>query len=166
MTGIRMNIAAGLALVAFAAAQPAQAEMRCWDTEHAAAAKVRDLQSRLMVATLRCRAIGIDVLGPYNSFVSENRSTLQAANGVIKAQFAAGLGSEGERAYDSFTTSLANEYGADATTDQICADTADAAVEATEAAGDIGRLLAIADRLGSAPKLPGGACPIRFSSAQ
>ncbi|WP_106511224.1 hypothetical protein [Allosphingosinicella deserti] len=166
MTGLGTKLAAGIGLVAIAMAQPALADAGCWNSEQAAAARVRDLQSRLMVATLRCKAFGIDVLAPYNSFVTVNRETLQAANGVLKAQFAAGFGSEGESAYDRFTTSLANQYGADATTDQICAETADAALEAAEAGGDVTRLLAIAERLGAAPELPGGACPIRFSAAR
>ena len=164
MMGLGTKFAAGVALVALATAQTAQADSGCWNSEQAAAARVRDLQSRLMVATLRCKAFGIDVLAPYNSFVTVNRETLQAANGVLKAQFAAGFGSEGESAYDRFTTSLANQYGADATTDQVCAETADAALEAVEDGGDVTRLLAIAERLGAAPELPGGACPIRFSA--
>jgi hypothetical protein len=166
MTRKGLKAAAAAALIMLAAVEPASAQMACWNTEQAAAARVRDLQSRLMVATLRCRAIGEDVLAPYNAFVTVNRATLQAANGVLKAQFASGFGGDGERAYDSFTTSLANEYGAEATTAEICADTADAALEASEAAGDVGKLLAIAERLGAAPALPGGACPIRFSAAR
>ena len=75
--------ALGLAAVALVQAQPASAAMSCWDQHETAAAKIRDLQSRLMVATLRCRAIGIDVLTAYNDFVRINRSTLQEANGVI-----------------------------------------------------------------------------------
>jgi len=164
MTKMGTNLALALAAGALVLAQPVQAEMGCWSSEQAAAAKLRDLQSRLMVASLRCRAIGIDVLAPYNAFVSVNRTTLQAANGVLKAQFDAGFGSEGQNAYDRFTTALANGYGADATTDRICADTADAALEAGEANGDVRRLITLADRLGPAPKLPGGECPIVFSA--
>ena len=163
MSRIAANYAGMLALATLATAQPAQADMGCWNSQQAAAAKVRDLQSRLMVASLRCRAIGIDVLEPYNAFVSTNRDTLQAANGVLRAQFAAGFGNEGESAYDRFTTALANEYGADSTTAQICADTADAAMEAVEAAGSVQKLLRLAERLGTGPELPGGECPIVFS---
>jgi len=155
--------ALGLAAAALVAAQPAEAAMGCWNGESAAAAKVRDLQSRLMVATLRCRAIGVDLLTDYNQFVRDNRSTLQAANGVIKAQFASGYGPAGETAYDSFTTALANAYGGDATSGEICETTAGAAREAAAAAGDVGKLLAIAERFGPSPDLPGGECPITFS---
>ena len=51
------------AAVMMCVATPAQAAMGCWNQTQVAAAKVRDLQSRLMVATLRCQAMGVDVAG-------------------------------------------------------------------------------------------------------
>src|SRR5688500_10832188 len=87
--------------------QPAHAAMACWNPKQVAAAKVRDLQSRLMVATMRCSAMGIDVLPAYNAFVRTNRTTIQAANGLIKAQFSSGFGVRGQTEYDKFTTALA-----------------------------------------------------------
>jgi hypothetical protein len=146
---------------ALLAAQPAQAAMACWDQQPAAAARVRDLQSRLRVAALRCRAMGVDVLAAYNDFVRRNREALQTANGMIKAQFDSGYGKEGLTYYDQFATGLANRYGGDATDAGICSDTAAAAQEAASAAGDVGKLLALADRFGSSPDLPGGECPAR-----
>ena len=134
----------------------------CTDSE-AAAAKLRDLQSRLMVATMRCRAMGVDVLGPYNDFVRINRDTIQAANGLIKAQFVAGHGQDGMDLYDRFTTALANEYGDDPTDGAVCEETAMVAVEAASAQGDVTTLLALADRMGPTPVLPGGQCPIEFA---
>src|SRR5688500_19616430 len=138
----------GLAAAALVYAQPAAAAMSCWNERETAAAKIRDLQSRLMVATLRCRAIGIDVLTAHNDFVRINRSTLQEANGVIKAQFDRGYGREGQRCYDSFTTAMANQYGADATSGQACQETASVAAEAVAAEGDVARLVELADSFG------------------
>src|SRR5438067_8364656 len=69
--GMRSTIlkgAAGLAAAALLCAAPANAG-GCWRPEGAVAAKVRDLHSRLMVATLRCRAIGADIEGAYGNFV-------------------------------------------------------------------------------------------------
>ena len=151
-------LAASLLLVS-----PAQATMACWGPQQAAAAKLRDLQSKLMVATMRCRAMGFDVLTAYNDFVRLNRSTIQAANGVLKAQFLEGHGAEGETHYDRFTTELANQYGADPTDDAVCEATAGVASEAAAAEGDVMLLLALADRLGPPPSLPGGECPISFA---
>ena len=155
--------ALGLAAAALVHAQPAAA-MSCWGEHETAAAKIRDLQSRLMVATLRCRAIGIDVLTAYNDFVRINRSTLQEANGVIKAQFDRGYGREGQRFYDSFTTAMANQYGADATSGAVCEETAAIAAEAAAAEGDVARLVELADRAGGSPELPGGVCPVTLTA--
>ena len=159
MTRRGLKGALGIAAAAMIYAQPASAAMSCWGERETAAAKIRDLQSRLMVATLRCRAYGVDVLTAYNDFVRINRSTLQQANGVIKAQFDRGYGPEGQRFYDSFTTALANEYGGDATSYAVCEETAAIAAEAALAEGDIGRLVDLADRTGRSPELPGGVCP-------
>ena len=156
--------ALGLAAAALIYAQPASAAMSCWDEHETAAAKIRDLQSRLMVATLRCRAIGIDVLTAYNDFVRINRSTIQQANGVIKAQFDQGYGREGLRHYDSFTTAMANFYGGDATDGAICEQTSAIAAEAALAEGDVARLVDLADRTGRSPELPGGLCPATLTA--
>ncbi len=144
---------------------PADAAMQCWNPTQVAAAKVRDLQSRLMVATLRCQAMGIDVSGAYNRFVGANRATIQGANAVLLAQFRSGYGGEAQVHYDRFATALANIYGADATDHEVCADTGALADEAAAAAGDIGQLVAIEDRYGFSSTLPGGECGISFASA-
>lgn len=155
----------GLALaVSLSIATPAQAVMGCWNQTQVAAAQIRDLQSRLMVASLRCVAMGLDVTPAYNRFVRASRETLQGANGVIMAQFRTGHGSAAQLHYDRFTTALANAYGDGATNEQVCAETAMVADEAASAAGDIRRLVEIADRLGVAPALPGGQCGITFAA--
>jgi hypothetical protein len=146
-------------------AVPAQAAMSCWNDTEVAAARVRDLQSRLMVDALRCRAFGIDILGAYNEFVRSNRGTLQVANSVILAQFSRGFGEAGQSEYDRFTTALANAYGGDATSGERCAESASVAAEAVAADGDIERLVEIEERFGSAPSLPGGQCPLSFDTA-
>ena len=147
-------------------AQPANAALGCWNETQVAAAKVRDLQSRLMVASLRCQAMGVSIVPAYNQFVRANRATIQGANGVIMAQFRAGHGSEAQTQYDRFATALANVYGDDATDPAICGDTAGLAEEAAAAAGDIRQLVAIEDRLGFSSPLPGGQCGVSFASAR
>lgn len=164
MVGLKTKIGLALATT-LAIATPAQAAMSCWNQTQVAAAQVRDLQSRLMVASLRCVAMGVDVTPAYNRFVRATRETLQGANGVIMAQFRAGHGSQAQLHYDRFTTALANAYGAGATTEAICAETAMLADEAAAAGSDIRRLVEIADRLGVAPSLPGGQCGISFAAA-
>jgi len=158
----KFGLAAAAALVV---TSPAQAAMSCWNETQTAAAQVRNLQSRLMVASLRCVAMGHDVTPAYNRFVRASRATIQGANGVIMAQFRAGHGGAAQLHYDRFATMLANAYGADDTTEQVCAETAMIADEAARAAGDARRLVEIADRLGAAPQLPGGRCGLSFAAA-
>jgi len=161
---IRRGLVAGLAIAT--AAQSAQAATACWDQQETAAAKVRDLQSRLMVATLRCKAVGIDISTSYNEFVRANRPIIQAANSVIKAQFVEGVGDAAAQSdYDSFMTALANAYGADATSLESCEGTVRFAEEAIAARGEIESLVALDERMGPTPGLPGGECPISFAFA-
>jgi hypothetical protein len=146
-------------------AEPAHAATDCWNPTQVAAAKIRDLQSRLMVATMRCRAMGIDVLPVYNDFVRTNRTTIQAANTVIKARFTTSFAVRGQFEYDHFTTMLANAYGADATSADICRETEARAREAIAADGDADRLLEIVGSMGPTPYLPGGLCKVDFAQA-
>jgi hypothetical protein len=136
----------------------------CWNETSAAAATIRDLQSRLMVGTLRCNAYGLDITEPYNRFVRSNRVSLQAANAAIKAQLAADGAASAEQRYDSFTTALANQYGAAATSGEVCAELANLALEAAEAAGDQHALVALAERYEARPALPDGRCAVPLAS--
>lgn len=165
MTGqmTRRGLFVGAALM-ICVSTPAQAVLGCWNQTQVAAAKVRDLQSRLMVATLRCSAMGVNVAAAYNRFLAANRTTIQDANGVLLAQFRTGYGGHAQDQYDRFATSLANLYGDDATDRAICADTEQLADEAATAGGNIDRLVAIEDRLGFETPLEGGQCGISFAS--
>lgn len=161
----RTTILAVLALAGVGAAVPAQAA-GCWSMEQVAAAKVRDLQSRMMVATLRCNAMQFDISNEYNAFVEANKATIQGANGVLKAYFNAQYGARGQDEYDRFATALANHYGDAGTDPALCRAARNTAIEAANARGDGFRLLAIEERLGVTMALPGGHCALSFASAQ
>ena len=143
----------------------AQAQAGCWNQTQVAAAKVRDLQSRLMVATLRCSAMGVNVAAAYNRFLAANRETIRGANSVLMNQFQTVHGRQAQVHYDRFTTALANIYGDDATNGSVCAETVVLAEEAAAAQGDIDALVAIEDRLGFVSALPGGQCTVSFAAA-
>ena len=167
MSGQRIGRLGAAAALMLCVSMPAHAVMGCWNPTQVAAAKVRDLQSRLMVATLRCQTTGADVSTAYNRFVRANRETIQGANNVLLAQFRTGFGDrQGDTQYDHFATALASGYGADTTDAATCADAAALADEAAEANGDIGRLVAIEDRFGLSSELPGGQCAVSFASAE
>ena len=141
----------------------AEAAAGCWGSRSEAGAKVRALQSMLMVGTLRCRAFGLDITQPYNLFVVANRTTLQEANAMIKAHLAAEAPALAERRYDSFTTALANRYGDADTSREVCGTLAGLALEASEAGG-FEALAAMAERAEVDPLLPGGRCSAGLSA--
>ena len=157
----RAALVAGAMMMCVPAA--ANAQTGCWNQTQVSAAKVRDLQSRLMVATLRCSAMGVNVAAAYNRFLAANRDTIRGANGVLMGQFQAVHGRQAQLHYDRFTTALANIYGDDATSESVCAETVVLAEEAAEARGDINALTDLADRLGFVAALPGGQCTVSFA---
>ncbi len=145
------------AAAALSAVAPAHAG--CWPVEHASAARVRDLQSFLMVETLRCQAMGFNIASDYNAFVRGNRTAIGAANDRLKAFFVGSAGPVyGQSAYDRFTTSLANAYGAARTNAESCESARSLAAEAALMANSHEGLVMIADRQGLNPALPGGRC--------
>lgn len=158
--GKRISKMTALAVVmAMAGSAPAEAAMSCWDGTAATSVRLKDFQSRLMVATLRCNAMGFDTSAHYNRFMIANKATLNVANSAVQARFQSAYGAKGwQREYDRFNTSLANAYGAGATSRDICRELTDTAREAAAAKGDKTKLIALAERSGSAPSLPGGMC--------
>ena len=143
---------AGLVLAATGAAVPAQAG--CWNTRETSAAQVREMQTMLMVAALRCRAAHIDISADYDGFVIAQKDAITAANLVIKQHFAAQGGNQAD--YDRFATSLANGFGDDATTEATCAEAAMLAHDGSAAAP--AQLQQVANARVFPASLPGGVC--------
>ena len=145
------------ATVAAVVTAPIQAA--CWKADEASAAGVRELQSMLMVAALRCQVAGHPMMDDYNQFVQANRTTIGAMNDRIKAHFIRTFGAiGGQRAYDSFTTSMANGYGAAASSADVCADADSLAREGAGMSGSLEGLQLLAERQGLVAKLPEGLC--------
>jgi hypothetical protein len=145
------------ATVAAVVAAPIQAA--CWKADEASAAGVRELQSMLMVAALRCQVAGHPMMNDYNDFVSSNRAAIGAMNDRIKAHFIRTFGpAGGQRAYDSFTTSMANGYGAASSGAEVCADADSLAREGAGMGGSIEGLKLLAERQGLTARLPEGLC--------
>jgi hypothetical protein len=131
----------------------------CWNADEVSAANVRELQSMLMVAALRCQVAGHPMMDDYNKFVSSNRTAIGAMNDKLKGHFVRAQGPVvGQRGYDSFTTSMANSYGSASSTTEVCASAAAVAREGALMAGSVEGLLLIADRQGVAARLTDGRC--------
>jgi hypothetical protein len=156
MTKGLMAVAAAAAMVAV----PAQAA--CWTVDEASAANIRQFQSMLMVTALRCQAAGEGMMVDYNQFVSSNRQAIVSENDHIRAHFIHAQGAvQGQRAYDSFTTSMANGYGAGEGAPASCRAAADLAREASAMAGSREGLLLLVNRLQLEARMPEGRCDVR-----
>jgi hypothetical protein len=113
----------------------------------------------LMVATLRCQVMHVDVTGDYNVFLNANKATIQKMNDRLKAHFIKAHGPvEGQRHYDGFATSLANAYGARQGNAGVCSGVASLAREAAMMAGSEEGLVLLAQRQGVATAFPEGVC--------
>jgi hypothetical protein len=154
--GTLVSGAAVLALAlsaALTAAAPVMAQEQCWNARTLRAAKVRDLQTLMMVGALQCRTSHPEVLTRYNEVVRTHRAALVAHNDVLKAHFVAGDGvAVGQRAYDRFTTMLANGHAANASGPGFCDAVHGLAAEAGRASpADLERLaetMMVATRVG------------------
>ena len=148
-----------LSAASVAALVTAPMQAACWNADEASAAGVRELQSMLMVAALRCQVAGHPMMNDYNQFVQANRTTIGAMNDRLKAHFIRTFGVVGgQRAYDSFTTSMANGYGAASSGADVCADADSLALEGAGMSGSIEGLKLLAERQGLVAKLPEGLC--------
>jgi len=103
MTSIRILLA-GVAAAGIAAAAPAQAQS-CIRPAEKSAFDVRALQSQLMVAALNCGQED-----QYNQFVTRYRTELGGAYNTINSSFRR---AGGQRALDSYITTLANAQSQD-----------------------------------------------------
>ena len=155
-----MNRGFGAACAALAlAAAPMPATAACWNADETSAATVRELQSVLMVAALRCQAAGKGFMDDYNGFLRANRYTIQQMNDRIKAHFIKAVGpARGLNEYDAFATALANGHGAEGASVEICSGMAALAREAALMAGSAEGLLLLSARQGLVVTVPEGPC--------
>ena len=162
MKGIKRLVLAAAAAVTVCS--PASAA--CWSDSVVEAAYVRDFDTILMVATLRCRTQDAQMGASYNKFVREKRTILVAANDELRAQFSVGRGAKaGLDAFDRFSTSLANSHGAGE--DGVsCAEYRAMVDSAVAAPANRGALLQLAGKAGANPALPQEACTRRVAFAK
>ncbi len=132
----------------------------CWNPAEEDAARIRDMETMLMVSALRCRLTGADFLAEYNGFINASRPALVRVNDTLRQHFA---GEGGLNAYDRYVTSIANRYGA-GTSDMTCGDMSaflDAARAEQGSYEGLSRL-AVAARVN--PVLHGGRCEVKMAT--
>jgi len=156
MSGKTGAVLAALTMLGMTLATPAYAG--CWEGRSVDAAKIRDMQTMLMVGSLRCRMVGTDVLPSYNRFVNNNRGALKQINAQLRDHFG------GDTGYDRFTTSLANSYGSGSKGIKDCDALRDIANKAAAAKGNSQHLLAIADDAGVNPVEKSRQCRVKVAA--
>lgn len=131
----------------------APAQAACWTAEQVSAAKVRDLDTMLMVASLRCRFTNVAVLTSYNAYVTRHRKPLVQVNDILRSHYSsAGDKKAVMNAYDNYVTKIANRYGAGA--DGLNCNDMHSIVQALAAEQpQVDALVAVAERAGVRPYL-------------
>ncbi len=95
-----------------------QASAACWEVEEYEAARMRDLQTVLMVSALKCGHSDKEMPAAYNRWVGRARVALLEGEKKLLAHFVR----EGDKLkYDRFTTALANKYSELAENERFCA---------------------------------------------
>ncbi len=90
-----------------AATLASSASATCWEADEYEAARLRDLQTVLMVSALKCGRSMPAMPAAYNAWVARAKASLMVGEQKLLAHFAR----EGDqRKYDRFTTALANKY--------------------------------------------------------
>ncbi|MEK6638082.1 MAG: hypothetical protein AABY88_08370 [Pseudomonadota bacterium] len=151
-----------IAALTLAAVSVTSAQAACWSDAAASAAKVRDLETMLMVSALRCRTADNAMLNQYNRFVTRSRPALTAVNQTLRAQFG---GAGGLNDYDRFVTAIANRYGAGA--EGLGCDDMTSILSAAEAEdGSLAGLTRLANAAGVEPRLNGERCTKTVTAAR
>ncbi|API58127.1 hypothetical protein BSL82_01440 [Tardibacter chloracetimidivorans] len=150
-------------MLMLATALEAQAQPTCWHSYEIEAARVRDLQTMLMMSALKCGSAGGTLESQYNAFVNKKRPLLTGHNNVLKARFMRESGIDGgQSAYDRFTTGLANSHSARAQSVNFC-DMAGTLM--TLAAGSTDEELStLARSFSETPLGVGESCPVNMAA--
>jgi hypothetical protein len=135
------------------------AQAACWTPQDADAARVRDLETMLMVASLRCRLSGQNFMPSYNAFVRESRPALSTVNERLRNHFGSLDG------YDRYVTGVANRYGAGAD-GLTCRDMASIVSAARSEKGSVAGLVKLAKLADIRASLPGGLCKITVAQSR
>lgn len=148
------------AVLAILAVPAGAVQAQCWTEASVTAAKIRDMETMLMVASLRCRSGNPRMLSAYNAFIRQSRPALTQVNDQLRTHFAP---AGGLNAYDRYVTSIANRYGAGAE-GLDCGDFASILSAASAEGGSYAGLARLADAANVDPVLSGGRCSVKVAT--
>lgn len=149
------TLGGALALLASAVAMPAQAA--CYDRQTASAAKLHEFETMMMVVSLRCARIGVNLRGDFDGMVRVHQAPFGQAANRLRLY----LGGDGvdphSGQFDRYATVLANRYGGGATRVDDCQVLGQVVAELARLPdGEV--LSAVADVMVARPQLASFAC--------
>jgi len=143
--------------------QPAQA---CWTNAAQDAAKIKHLNTMLMVTALRCRNTVDNFLPHYNRFVAKHNGLIGSQNNVLKSHLAATYGSGGAlNALDRMSIGYANGYG---TGHRVmgCSELKALANKLSSEPHGVVTMAAAADAVVTGQSWSGATCPTRMAGGK
>lgn len=148
-------------ILAALSTQPAQA---CWSNAAQDAAKIKHLNTMLMVTALRCRSTSDNFLPQYNRFVTKYSSLIGSQNNQLRNHLSATYGARGaEGALDRMSIGYAKSYGTGHKA-MDCRQLKDLADKlATETHG-VMSMVAVADASVIGQSWSGASCPARMAT--
>jgi hypothetical protein len=147
-------LVAGVIALTTATASPAA---NCWNMERVAAARIAEFNAAMMVTTLQCDLISVDIKSSYESFIVNYKTRLQSADDRLKRHFKDD-GAGGEKSYHQFYTQIGNRYGAAKTDSARCALFAAVATELARSGSNDEVLDKYASALVPDPAITGQRC--------
>ena len=162
MTSLKRMIALAAITVAVSA-QPAQA---CWTSTAQDAAKIKHLNTMLMVTALRCRNTPDNFLPHYNRFVAKHNSLIGSQNAALKGHLSQTYGAKGaEGALDRMSIGYANSYG-NGHKSMDCRQLKELAAKLSSEDHGVVTMAAAADYVVAGQSWSGPACPARIAKRQ
>ena len=130
---------------------------RCWTIPQITAAKVNELSILLNVQSLRCRNVDTTIQDQYEAFKVASQSTIKQVSSTVKGHFGGS-----DSAYDRYSISLANKYGA-GIVGQSCPDVATLMQSGIANGKSFAGLSQVAEAANIYPLIKGGACSLKPS---
>jgi len=158
MTYQRHTIASCIAGLALIIAGTAHASA-CWDARTVGAARISELETMLLLSSLRCRIIGFDFHESYDHFADTYKDVFDAAQFTLKTHFDADGSDGGRREYDRYLTGVANFYGTGRTDADTCHAFEAINTELGSAAANSDMIPMIAMEMVRDPHFDGPRCP-------
>jgi hypothetical protein len=154
------------ALVAVVASMSVQPVQACWTNAAQDAAKIKHLNTMLMVTALRCRNTADNFLPHYNRFVAKHNGLIGSQNAALKNHLAQTYGPRGaEGALDRMSIGYANSYG-NGHKAMDCKQLKELAAKLSSESHGVVTMAAAADVAIAGQSWTGATCPARIAKRQ